>query len=781
MTTIAVAVNVGGDGRGSGSKRALSWAVDNLLPQASRFVLVHVMPTITHIPTPSGDRVAIKDIDAHGATNYVKDVRERAQQIFLHYTTLHKLPGLEFETMLVENDDVSAALVEYISQSGVKSLVIGSSSSLPFWRKTKTKRVAETVLKSAGSTSDVYVVHKRKVKKRLASSMPSNDVLTDKHTILSETYSSASSLSQTPLYSSFSTDHTSASQTPVYSSFSTDNTSAITPVSSWSELTRSISLSDTHHNACVEDDLDTEKHTSDKKIPLTTKDQTVVKPFLLDNEVHQLRVELDTTKAMYSLARDNLLHAQEEVNILSSECVEEVEKVNAATEREETMRKIANQEKRRHLKAVREVKKAQHLLAKESNERQKAELIALKESEGRQRVVEELISKDKRTRQYTLDEIKEATDCFSESKVIGEGSYGKVYKGFLDHTPVAIKVLQSDAIDKKEEFLKEVKILSQLHHPNIVLLLGVCAEIGCLVYEYMENGSLEQHIFRHNGREPLPWFARFRIAFEIACGLAFLHSNKPTPIVHRDLNPGNILLGKHYVGKISDVGLAALLPETAPDSVTMFGTSLLAGTLYYMDPEYQRTGTIRPKSDLYSFGIILLQLLTGRHPNGLLLVMENGIANKSLGKMLDSSIKDWPLEESEELINIAMECCKLRCRDRPDLEKVVLPSLKRLADIADANMKIEKHSKFAPSYYFCPILYEIMEDPHIAADGFTYERKAIEAWLEKSDESPVTKYKLEHLDLTPNMTLLAGIKEWKSHQSSKDDLNHKQKLKKRIV
>ncbi|KAL9242103.1 hypothetical protein vseg_016138 [Gypsophila vaccaria] len=744
-TTIAVAVNVGGGGRGSGSKRALKWALENLLPQAKRIVLVHVMPTIALIPTPAGDRIPIKDIEPHAAANYINDIRERAQQIFHQYTSLHQLGMLDFETILLENDDVPAALVDYISQSNVKSLVMGSASSLPFWRKVKTKQVPEMVLKNAGNSNDVYVVHKRKVKRKLATSPPSNDVLSDKHTILSESYSSTttSSLSQTPLYSSFSTDQT-----------------------SWSELTLSDSLSDAQRNFIADDDFDVTKPALDKKISLPEGQQTV-QQFILQDDVEELRAELDTTMAMYSLARENLLHAQKEVKIISSECVEEAEKINAAKEREEKMRRLAKQEKMKLLEAAKEVQEARDLLAKESSGREKAEQIALKESEERKRIVEELISTEKRSRQYTVEDIKVATDGFSESRVIGEGSYGKVYKGRLDHTLVAIKVLQSNATDKKEEFLKEVEILTQLHHPNIVLLLGVCPEIGCLVYEYMEHGSLEDHIFRHNGREPLPWFARFHIAFEIACGLAFLHSKKPSPIVHRDLNPGNILLGNHYVSKISDVGLATLLPETAPDSVTMFGSSLLAGTLYYMDPEYHRTGTFRPKSDLYSFGIILLQLLTGRHPNGLLLVMENAIASKSLTSMLDSSVKDWP-QESIELINIALECCKLRCRDRPDLVKVVLPSLKRLADIADDSKKIGKHSKFAPSYYFCPILFEIMDDPHIAADGFTYERRAIEAWLEKNDESPVTKNKLEHRDLTPNMTLLAGIREWRSHQSSKD-------------
>lgn len=248
----------------------------------------------------------------------------------------------------------------------------------------------------------------------------------------------------------------------------------------------------------------------------------------------------------------------------------------------------------------------------------------------------------------------------------------------------------------------QVEVLSQLRHPQIVLLLGACPESGCLIYEYMENGSLEEYIYRQNGRLPLPWSARFRIIFEVACGLAFLHNSKPEPIVHRDLKPGNILLGRNYVGKIGDVGLAKLISDVVPDSITEYRDSVLAGTFYYMDPEYQRTGTIRPKSDLYAFGMIILQLLVGRHPKGLLLMVEEAISKGSLGNILDKTVRDWPVPETEELAQIGLKCLKLRCRDRPDLEAQVLPSLKRLADFAGASLRVGRNN--APSHYYCPIL-----------------------------------------------------------------------------
>jgi serine/threonine protein kinase len=238
----------------------------------------------------------------------------------------------------------------------------------------------------------------------------------------------------------------------------------------------------------------------------------------------------------------------------------------------------------------------------------------------------------------------------------------------------------------------------------MVLLLGACPENGCLVYEYLENGSLEDYLLNRNGKPPLPWFFRFRIIFEMACGLSFLHNSKPEPIVHRDIKPGNVLLDRNYVSKISDVGLAKLISDVVPDNITEYRESVLAGTLHYMDPEYQRTGTVRPKSDVYAFGVIILQLITARHARGLIMTIEDAITNGSFRDILDKSAGDWPLNETIELAEIGLKCTALRCRDRPELDTEVLPLLKRLSDMANASVKIGRSSAHTPSQYYCPIL-----------------------------------------------------------------------------
>jgi serine/threonine protein kinase len=241
----------------------------------------------------------------------------------------------------------------------------------------------------------------------------------------------------------------------------------------------------------------------------------------------------------------------------------------------------------------------------------------------------------------------------------------------------------------------------------MVLLLGFCPENGTLVYEYMENGSLDDHLLYRNDKQatPLPWLVRFRIVLEVSRGLAFLHSAKPEPIVHRDLKPGNILLDQNFTSKIGDVGLAKLMSDVVPDGLTEYKETLLVGTLYYMDPEYQRTGTVRPKSDLYALGVITLQLLTGRHPNGLLMTMRKALENESLAEVFDRSIHDWPVEATERLVNLALRCCQLRCRDRPDLENEFLPEMEEILRMATGVYEFERFNMRAvPRHFICPIL-----------------------------------------------------------------------------
>lgn len=225
-----------------------------------------------------------------------------------------------------------------------------------------------------------------------------------------------------------------------------------------------------------------------------------------------------------------------------------------------------------------------------------------------------------------------------------------------------------------------------MRHPNMVLLLGACPEYGCLVYEYMANGSLEDRLFRRGDSPALSWQLRFRIAAEIATGLLFLHRTKPEPIVHRDLKPANILLDHYFVSKISDVGLARLVPPSVADDVTQYRMTSAAGTFCYIDPEYQQTGMLGVKSDVYSFGIILLQIITAKPAMGLTHHVGRAIENGKFAEILDPSVPDWPVEEALTLAKLGLQCAELRRKDRPDLDSIVLPELNKLRDLADQSM-----------------------------------------------------------------------------------------------
>ncbi|XP_010922992.1 probable serine/threonine-protein kinase PBL26 [Elaeis guineensis] len=215
-------------------------------------------------------------------------------------------------------------------------------------------------------------------------------------------------------------------------------------------------------------------------------------------------------------------------------------------------------------------------------------------------------------RQFTFRELATATKNFRPDSLLGEGGFGRVYKGCLDGGEiVAVKQLDRNGLQGNKEFSVEVLMLSLLHHQNLVKLIGYCADGDqrLLVYEYMPLGSLEDHLFDlPPNQKPLSWYTRMKIAFGAAQGLEYLHDKANPPVIYRDLKPSNILLDEDFNPKLSDFGLAKLGP--VGDKVHF--SSRVMGTYGYCAPEYARTGHLTQKSDIYSFGVVLLELITGR-------------------------------------------------------------------------------------------------------------------------------------------------------------------------
>ncbi|XP_031484507.1 U-box domain-containing protein 33-like [Nymphaea colorata] len=276
--------------------------------------------------------------------------------------------------------------------------------------------------------------------------------------------------------------------------------------------------------------------------------------------------------------------------------------------------------------------------------------------------------------EFTLEELQEATHTFDTSSQIGKGGFGAVYKGKIRHTTVAIKKLNSDSIQGATEFQQEVDILTRVRHPNLITLIGACSQAGCLVYEYLPNGSLEDRLLRRSRTVPTPspltWKERVRIAGQIYSALFFLHFARPYTIVHGDLKPANILLDANLNAKIGDFGICRLLPHQE-SAATIFRLTDPKGTYAYVDPQFMATGELTAKSDVYAFGVILLQLLTAKPGSGLANEVKKVLSSKKLHEILDPAAGKWPSKEAVQLANLGLHCCELERKNRPDLESDV--------------------------------------------------------------------------------------------------------------
>ncbi|KAK3439192.1 hypothetical protein EUGRSUZ_C03832 [Eucalyptus grandis] len=213
---------------------------------------------------------------------------------------------------------------------------------------------------------------------------------------------------------------------------------------------------------------------------------------------------------------------------------------------------------------------------------------------------------------FTLEQVQAFTSHFSGASLLGRGGYGCVYRGVLPNgEEVAVKRLDVGSGQGESEFLNEVKKINQVHHKHVVSLVGYCREGSerILVYEFVPNGSLQSHL-RGGGQSTLPWEARMRVAVGSAKGLAYLHEDCHPTIVHRDIKAANILVNFDFEAKIADFGLAKSVSESNQ------GESRPVGTFGYVAPEYALGGELTPNLDTFSFGVVLLELITGRRPVG---------------------------------------------------------------------------------------------------------------------------------------------------------------------
>ncbi|THG00227.1 hypothetical protein TEA_020660 [Camellia sinensis var. sinensis] len=281
---------------------------------------------------------------------------------------------------------------------------------------------------------------------------------------------------------------------------------------------------------------------------------------------------------------------------------------------------------------------------------------------------------------FTLEELKWATNNYDDNRIVGRGGFGTVYKGILaDNTTVAIKKSQTMNQSQIEQFINEVVVLSQINHRNVVKLLGCCLEtqVPLLVYEFITNGTLFEHIHNPIKASNMSWENRLRIAAETAGVLSYLHSAASVPIIHRDVKSTNILLDDNYIAKVSDFGASRLVPLDQDQLATV-----VQGTLGYLDPEYMLTNQLTEKSDVYSFGVVLVELITGKKvlsfdkpekERSLARYFLSCMKNDRLFQVIDEQIEiEGIVEELTEVANIAKRCLIVKGEERPTMKEVAM-------------------------------------------------------------------------------------------------------------
>lgn len=286
----------------------------------------------------------------------------------------------------------------------------------------------------------------------------------------------------------------------------------------------------------------------------------------------------------------------------------------------------------------------------------------------------------------SIQVLRNVTNNFSQENILGRGGFGTVYKGELhDGTKIAVKRMESGVMSEKglDEFKSEIAVLTKVRHRHLVALLGYCLDGNerLLVYEYMPQGTLSRYLFhwKEEGLKPLEWTKRLTIALDVARGVEYLHGLAQQSFIHRDLKPSNILLGDDMRAKVADFGLVRLAPDGKASVVTR-----LAGTFGYLAPEYAVTGRVTTKIDVYSFGVILMEIITGRRALDESQHEEESVhlvpwfrrmhINKdTFRKAIDPTIDldDEALAGISTIAELAGHCCAREPHQRPDMSHAV--------------------------------------------------------------------------------------------------------------
>ncbi|ONK70170.1 uncharacterized protein A4U43_C05F30990 [Asparagus officinalis] len=739
---VAIAID-----KDKGSQCALKWAIENVVAKGQTITLIHVNNKSGH-----------HDHHDDGGAGYKAATDPHTKELFLPFRCFCTRKDIHCEDVVLEDSDVAKAIVEFVSQAAIEKLVVGAPSKGGFVRRFKTSDIPSNISKGAPDFCTVWVISKGKVQSvrnavraaptisplraqiQSQASLKPADITKDRslgHSRGAEEAMDFRSMRDESIKSPFSRGARGCSNIKSFAelSLSSDGGADISFVSSsgmssgrpsidrpsidrpsidrmypprLSNVSDSLnhsfeSSSHTPHRSSADaysigNDYSYQSNSSGTGTSWSSHAMDDV-----EAEMKRLKLELKQTMDMYSAACKEALTAKQKALELHRWKIEEEQRLEEARHAEESALALVERERAKCRAAIENAEAQQRIAELEAQKRLNIEMQALKESEERKAEMDGM-GHDIRYRRYTIEEIEQATNFFADDRKIGEGGYGPVFKCYLDHTPVAIKVLRPDAAQGRSQFNQEAirsrgsSIEAALDIQTWSYCLGAVLNTAASSNEYMAQW-IDDRLFRRGNTPVIPWQHRFRISAEIATGLLFLHQTKPEPLVHRDLKPGNILLDRNYVSKISDVGLARLVP-----------------------PTYQQTGMLGVKSDVYSLGVMLLQIITAKPPMGLTHHVSRAIDKGTFAELLDPAVTDWPVQEAQRYAELALQCAELRRKDRPDLATIVLPELNRLRALGEESMDycLLRSTHSSPMHSHASV--DVMSDPHLMHSGYGSSR-----------------------------------------------------------
>lgn len=716
--------------------------------------ILHVHQPSPLIPTLLG-KLPAAQANSDVVCAYRREEREEMKKLLLDYTSLCSRSKVKACVVTTENDQVRKGIVDLVNEFGVRKLVMGAAQGN--WMKVKKNSSKSSyAAKNAPPFCRIWFVNKGQL---LYTKEPTDDY---------------DSLPPSIRQDSDALDHSNTlrSQSLRYPSSTERGKQG---EGDCSRRLPSNTSSDSGYSSSTEHDPRFEEENLYKKLEEVNMEAEASRNEAFRELLKRKRLEAQANEANNKVKAYESAHAQEveERKIAEDELRAARRELEQLLERREiaskevrnAMRNIAilenqvQEANRRREESAEELKLIQASITTLKIEKQTVQRQRFEAAKWVDRwkirgssFMDEATSMTGRLTEFSLLDLENATFNFSQSFKIGCGRYGcSFYKGEMSNRTVMIKMLHLNNLQAQSEFQQEVQVVGKLQHKHILSLIGICHEAYALVYEYVP-GSLESHVSNKSNSYSMYWKTRTRIISEIANALLFLHTSRPKKILHGALKPENIVLDSELCGKLCNFRFSTLVNEETFRCRSFRKYGEPNGPFLFTDPEFLQTGTLTAKSDIYSFGMIILWLLTGSQSAGLVNEVKKAVSCCNLGSVLDTLAGEWPSFVAKRLADLGLQCCESNARDRPVVSPILVKELEQLALLEERRV---------PSFFLCPILKEIMHDPQLAADGFTYEGEALRGWLKNGREtSPMTNLRLSHLNLTPNHSLRIAIQDW---------------------